>query len=131
MLHDEARGILVDAYERGVPSSVLADVFGVSPRTVRRLAQQRRETGSVALRTRGRGRRPALTAADLAAVDAFVESRPDSTIDEVVEGCGLHVSNETCRRAVLALGWVRKRKSVHASERERPRRRPEEGGLGR
>lgn len=130
MLHDEAREILVDAYEGGIPARELAGIFGVTPQTVRRLARQRRETGSVALRTSERGRRPALSAADLAAVDAFVGAHPDATIDEVVAGCGLGVSNETCRRAVVALGWVRKRKSVHASERGRSRRGPEKGGLG-
>ena len=42
----------------------IAQAYSVSERTVYRLAQQKRETGSVALRTSQWGRKPALTEED-------------------------------------------------------------------
>lgn len=123
MLGNEARNLLVDARERGCGPKEVARAFGVSEPTVRRLVRQRRETGSVELRTSGRGRKPALSAADLEALDAWVEAHPDATVAEANRALGLGVSDETVRKAVVSLGWVYKKKSVHACERERPRRR--------
>lgn len=123
MLGNEARNLLVDARERGCGPREVARAFGVSEPTVRRLARQRRETGSVELRTSERGRKPALSPADLEALDAWVEAHPDATIAEANRALGLGVSDETVRKAVVSLGWVYKKKSVHACERERSRRR--------
>ena len=123
MLGNEARNLLVDARERGCGPKEVARAFGVSEPTVRRLVRQRRETGSVELRTSRRGRKPALSAADLEALDARVEAHPDATVAEANRALGLGVSDETVRKAVVSLGWVYKKKSVHACERERPRRR--------
>ena len=123
MLGNEARNLLVDARERGCGPKEVARAFGVSEPTVRRLVRQRRETGSVELRTSRRGRKPALSAADLEALDAWVEAHPDATVAEANRALGLGVSDETVRKAVVSLGWVYKKKSVHACERERPRRR--------
>ena len=38
-----------------------------------------------------------------------------------LEKLQLHVSDETVRKAILKLGYVYKKKSLHASEQERPR----------
>ena len=43
------------------------------------------------------------------------------TLKEIIETLGLHVSDETVRKAILKLGYVYKKKSLHASEQERPR----------
>lgn len=123
MLGNEARNLLVDARERGCGPKEVVRAFGVSEPTVRRLVRQRRETGSVELRTSRRGRKPALSAADLEALDAWVEAHPDATVAEANRALGLGVSDETVRKAVVSLGWVYKKKSAHACERERPRRR--------
>ena len=42
-------------------------------------------------------------------------------IDEIIEKLNLHVSNETVRTKVIKLGYTYKKKSLHASERERSR----------
>lgn len=122
MLGNEARNLLADAFESGARASELASVFKVSERTVRRVAKQKRDTGSADLRTSSRGRKRSLSEGDLARIDAFVEGRPDATVDEVIEALSLPVCNETCRKAIASLGWVRKKRSVHAAERERLRR---------
>ena len=40
---------------------------------------------------------------------------------EIIEKLDLHVTNETVRKAVIKMGYVYKKKSLYASERERPR----------
>lgn len=43
------------------------------------------------------------------------------TIAEIIDTLQLKACNETVRKAVLKLGYRRKKKSLHASEQERPR----------
>ncbi len=64
MLHNEARELLVKGYEKSHDAAGIAQAYSVSIHTVYRLVKQKRETGSVALRTSQRGRKPVLTAAD-------------------------------------------------------------------
>ena len=80
-----------------------------------------RETGSVKTRTSQRGRKHALTPEDLQNIDRVVQQEPDITIDEIIDKLGLHVCNETVRKAVIKLGYSYKKKSLHTSEQERPR----------
>lgn len=127
MLGHEARNLLVKAYSEGMRPGDVARAFGVNESSVFRLASQMRETGSVDLRTSSRGRKRSLSEADLARLDAYVEARPDAAVAEANRDLGLGVCDETVRKALIGLGWVRKRKSVYASERERRRRRGEEG----
>ena len=62
MLHNEARELLVQGYEATHDAKGIAKAYSVSKWTVYRLAEQKRKTGSVALRTSQRGRKPVLTA---------------------------------------------------------------------
>ena len=80
-----------------------------------------KKTGSVDLQTSQRGRKPALTEKDLQGIDQLIMAQPDITIDEIIEKQGLRVSNETARKAVIGLGYVYKKKSFCAAERERVR----------
>ena len=54
-------------------------------------------------------------------IDQLIIAQPDITIDEIIEKQGLSVSNETVRKAVIGLGYVYKKKSFYAAERERVR----------
>ena len=80
-----------------------------------------RETGSVKTMTSQRGRKHALTPEDIQNIDRVVQQEPDITIDEIIDKLGLHVCNETIRKAVIKPGYSYKKKSLHASEQERPR----------
>ena len=44
----------------------------------------------------------------------------DITINEIIEKLELKATNETVRKAVIKMGYKYKKKSLHASERERP-----------
>ena len=55
MLHDEARELLVESYEKAHTAEEFAKIFGVNKYTVCHMAERKRKVGSVALRTSRRG----------------------------------------------------------------------------
>ena len=109
MLHNEARKLLVEAYEKSHDARRVAKYFQVSISTVYRLSGQMKKTGSVDLQTSQRGRKPALTEKDLQEIDQLIMAQPDITIAEIIEKQGLSVSNETVRKTVIGLGYVYKK----------------------
>ena len=121
MLHNEARKLLVEAYEQTHDAQTVAKYFQVSTSTVYRLSGQMKKTGSVDLQTSQRGRKAALKEEDLRAIDQLIIAQPDITIDEIIKKQRLSVSNETVRKAVIGLGYVYKKKSFYAAERDRVR----------
>lgn len=121
MLHNEARELLVKGNEKSRDVAAIARAYSVSERTVYRLAQQKRETGSVALRTSQRGRKATLTEEDKENIKQCVEERADITINEIREKLQLTASYSTVERAVQAMGYTLKKKSLYASERDRVR----------
>lgn len=129
MLHSVARKLLEEAYEQTHDAQTVAKYFQVSTSTVYRLSGQMKKTGSIDLQTSQRGRKPALTEEDLKSIDQRITAQPDITIDEIIEKQGLSVRNETVRKAVVRLGYVYKKKSFYAAERERVRCRSSEGSL--
>ena len=121
MLHNESRKLLVEAYEKTHNAKEVAECYSVDESTVYRLERQKKATGSVELRTHLRGRKPSLSEETLSEISKAIHERPDITIDEIIEKLDLHVTNETVRKAVIKMGFVRKKKSLHATERERSR----------
>jgi len=88
---------------------------------VYRLVKQKQETGSVALRTSQRGRKPVLTAQEKEEIRQCVDEKPDSTVNEIREKLRLSASYSTIERAIKAMGYTLKKKSLYASERDRVR----------
>ena len=121
MLHNEARNLLVEAYEKTHDAKGIALAYGVSVPTVYRLAEQKAKTGSVDLRVSKRGRKRVLGQEALEKIAKTIDARPDITLAEIVEKLELPVGIETVRRAIQAMGYRRKKKMIHASEQERPR----------
>ena len=121
MLHNEARNLLVEAYENTHDARGIALAYGVSVPTVYRLAEQKAKTGSVDLRVSKRGRKRVLGQDALEKIAKTIDARPDITLAEIVEKLELPVGIETVRRAIQAMGYRRKKKMIHASEQERPR----------
>lgn len=131
MLHNEARKLLIDAWNKTHNAKEIAECFSVDTSTVYRLEKRMRETGSVETRVSQRGRKPALSQADIQDIDQTIQAQPDITIHELREKLQLSVSDETIRKAVLKLGYVYKKKSLHASEQERPRCKGQKGDMER
>ncbi len=121
MLHNEARELLVKGYEKSHDAAGIAQAYSVSIRTVYRLVKQKRETGSVTLRTSQRGRKPVLTTEDKGKIRQCVDEKPDSTVNEIREELGLSASYSTVERAIEDMGYTLKKKSLYASERDRVR----------
>lgn len=121
MLHNEARNLLVEAYEKTHDAKRIALAYGVSVPSVYRLAEQKARTGSVDLRVSKRGRKRVLVQEDLENIARAVDEQPDITLSEIVEKLNLPVGIETVRRRLQAMGYRRKKKMIHASEQERPR----------
>lgn len=121
MLHNEARKLLVDAWNKTHDAKEVAECFSVDTSTVYRLEKRMRETGSVETRVSQRGRKPALSQADIQDIDQMIQAQPDITIHELREKLQLSVSDETVRKAVLKLRYVYKKKSLHAPEQDRLR----------
>ena len=129
MLHNEARKLLIKAWKKTHNAKEVAECFGVNTSTVYRLEKRMRETGSVETRVSQRGRKSALSQTDLQNIDQMIQAQPDITIHEIREGLQLPVSDETVRRAVVKMGYVYKKKSLHASEQERPRCQEQTGSV--
>lgn len=129
MLRNETRKLLIDAWNKTHNAKEIAECFSVDTSTVYRLEKRMRETGSVETRVSLRGRKPALCQTDLQNIDQMIQAQPDITIHEIREALQLQVSDEIVRKAVLKLGYVYKKKSLHASEQERPRCQGQKGGM--
>ena len=121
MLHNEARELLVEGYEATHDAEGIAKAYSVSKWMVYRLVEQKRKTGSVALRTSQRGRKPILTAEDKENIRSCIDENPDVTIEEIREKLNLSASYSTVERAINAMGYTLKKKSLYASERDRVR----------
>lgn len=118
MLHNEAWELLVRDYEVTHDAEGIAKAYSG---TVYRLAEQKRKPGSVALRTSQRDRKPVLTTADKENIRQCMDEKPDITIEEIRETLSLSANYSTVARAINAMGYTLKKKSLYASERDRIR----------
>lgn len=121
MLSTEVRELMVKAYEKSHNAKEVARNFSVDKSTVYAYVRKMRETGSVAVQTSRRGRKPILNQQQLDDIYAAIIEQPDITIHELKEKLDLPVSEENIREKVVQMGFVYKKKSLHASERERSR----------
>lgn len=121
MLHNEARKLILEAYDKGVSVKELANCFSVNSCSIYRLLKRRNETGSYETQTYLRGKKPKLSDTDQQNILALMEKQPDITCLEVIETLDLPVSIDTVWRFLQKQGYRRKKKSLHASEQERPR----------
>ena len=98
MLSNEARKIIIKAHEKGYKTAEIADIFDVDVSSINKLLRQYKKTGSYELRTHERGRKAVLTDDDRKNISALIDENPD-----------------------IKMGYVYKKKTLHASERERSR----------
>lgn len=90
-------------------------------RYIDRLAEQKAKTGSVDLCVCEKGRKRVLGPEAREQIAKTIDEQSDITLREIVEKLELPVGIETARRAILAMGYRRKKKMIRASEQERPR----------
>jgi transposase len=98
----------------------IARRFRVSLSFVTRLMQHRRQTGELAPKPHGGGRRPALDEAARQRVRDLLQQHPDLTLAELRQRLDLSCSLVAVWRTLRQLKITRKKKDLHHDDRDRP-----------
>jgi transposase len=98
----------------------IARIFRVSTSFIVRLLQRRRATGTLAPEPHRGGPPPALGPGDLERLAALVREQPDATLEQLKQQGGFPCRLKTLWYALDRLGLTRKKKSLHADQRDRP-----------
>ena len=108
----DLRKKIVEAKQRGAPTSEVARTFGVGVSTVKRYAATARDGRSLAPKKRP-GSKPKMDEAALRLLEADLLERPTATLPQRREFlsrvAGVGVSDSTLSRALKRLGWSRKK----------------------
>jgi transposase len=117
----DLRQRVIDTVERGDGSlRQIARRFLVSVSFVTRLLRHYRSTGSLDPKPHGGGRPPALGPAQLKQLRALIRKKPDATLEELRQQLGVACSTMAIVRALKKLKITRKKKVLHAQERDSP-----------
>jgi transposase len=118
---NDLRERIVAAVERGGHTlRELAELFLVDVSVIVRLLQRKRQTGSIAPKPHGGGRQPKLDDAAQARLLELVRQHPDATLAELRDHLGIACGLTTIHRALQRHRITRKKKTVHADERDAP-----------
>ena len=98
----------------------IARTFRVSLSCVVRLLQRRRDAGTLAPKPHGGGPAPALGPDDRQRLAELNRQQPDATLEQLRQRGGFTCSLKTLWQALRRRGLTRKKKSLHASEQDRP-----------
>ena len=104
----DLRKRVLAAYDSGKYSlNQISTQFQVTTRWIQKLRQQREQEGSIAPRPQNQGRKPAFSGAVLDQLNHIVETRPDSTLEELKEHFSGQVdcSIVAIHNALKRLGW--------------------------
>src|SRR3954453_1941500 len=119
---NDLRERIVAAVERGGHTLLeLAALFMVDASVIVRLRQRYRQTGSVAPKPHGGGRPRKLDDADEARLLELIREHPDATLAELRDQLGIDCGLTTIHRALERHQITRKKKSLHADERDSPK----------
>ena len=90
MLHNEARKLILEAYDKGVSVKELAKCFSVNTCSIYRLLKRRNETGSYETQTNLRGKKPKLSDVDHQHILSLLEKQPDAkTVRNLLDSSGV------------------------------------------
>jgi transposase len=113
----DLRDRVLAAYDRGMKTKQIADLFQVSPAWARRIKQRRRETGETAPRPMGGATVVKIDAGRLA---ELVRQRPDATLKELRVMLGVDCVESAICMALKRLGLsFKKRRSARQSKTAR------------
>ena len=117
----DLRSRVLAAYDRGMPTRQVAEVFEVSPAWARRLKQRRRETGETAPRPMGGA---TVVKIDMARLAELVRQQPDATLRELRDRLGGVCGEPAVCMALKRLGLsFKKRRSMPRNRTARTSRR--------
>ena len=98
----------------------IAARFSVDVSTITRLLQLRHQTGAFQPRPHAGGTEPTLDQAGLDRLQKLVEQTPDATLEQHKQSLGISGSIMIVWRGLEKLGITRKKKTLHATEQDRP-----------
>src|SRR5947209_346611 len=117
---NDLRERILAAVDRGEDSlRDIAALFCVSLSFIVRLLQRYRSTHSVQPKPHGGGVQPCIKDQDLLRLQQLVREHPDATLAELRDQLGMPCSLTTIFRALRRLKITRKKKTLHAQERDR------------
>lgn len=109
----DLRDRVLAAYDRGMATGEIAEVFAVSPAWARRVRQRRRDFGETAPRKVGS---PGVPHFDRQRLAELVRERPDATAPELRALMGVECSDSAIYQALKKLGFTfKKRQSTRRS----------------
>jgi len=116
----DLRDRVLGAYDRGMKTKQVADVFQVSPAWARRVKQRRRETGETTPRPMGGA---TVVKIDVVRLAELVRQRPDATLAELRVMLGVDCVESAVCMALKRLGLsFKKRRSARQSKTARTSR---------
>ena len=120
-LSNDLRERILDAVDRREGSRrQIASRFSVDVSTITRLLQLRRQSGGFQPRPHAGGTEPTLDQEGLQHLRKLVEEAPDATLEQHKQGLGISGSIMIVWRGLKQLGITRKKKTLHATEQDRP-----------
>ena len=120
MLHNEARKLVLEAWDKTHNAKEIAKYFSVNESTIYRLVEERTRTGSYETRTYLRGRKPILTEKQHQDILELVQKQPDITMNEIIEILHLPVGNEAVRRFLIKQDYTYKKSLCMQKNRSVP-----------
>lgn len=113
-LSSDLRERIVAAYDRGEGTrQQIADRYDVSLGMVKKLLQQRRQTGDISPRHRFSGPKPKITANHERQLKRLVRDHPDMTLEELRAAIGVSCTPQAIHYALGRMGLsLKKRRSA-------------------
>ena len=109
----DLRDRVLAAYDRGMKTKDIAEVFAISPAWARRIKQRRREAGETAPRRMGG---PGPIKIDRARLAELVREQPDATLKELRDRLGVECCESGIWTALNKMGLTfKKRRSMRPS----------------
>ncbi len=113
----DLRDRVLKAYDRGMKTKQIAEIFQVSPAWARRVKQRRRETGETTCRPMGG---PGITIVDRNQLASLVRQHPDATLAELRTWLGVQCALSTLCQALKKMGLsFKKKRSMRRSKTAR------------
>ena len=113
----ELRDRVLGAYDRGMKTKQIAEVFAVCPAWARRIKQRRRETGETTPRPMGG---VTVVKIEMERLRELVRQQPDATIKELHQRLGIACSESAVGMALKRLGLTFKKRRCTPPSRTGP-----------
>lgn len=106
---DLRKRVVAARTEDGQSMGEIAERFRIPKGTVQNILERYRDAGTLEPKPQNAGRKPGISKPGLRKLERNVLRRPDATLTELRERCGLDVSLVTIHNTLKKLGFTRKK----------------------